>query len=143
MAPSNHTHTHTHTHSVAGSLRRALVSTHAHHTPMQAIDRTPMQTRDRTVAGSLRRSVAFQWFLTAFSVRPGIVFAISAQRLPRQRCPSINRRSSAGVHASRRMSCRVVVVCVCVCVSGGVGHAAAAAAARLNAAVGGALGACT
>jgi hypothetical protein len=35
-----------------------------------------------TSGGSFRRSVAFQWFLTLFSVRPAMVLAMSAQRLP-------------------------------------------------------------
>ena len=35
---------------------------------------------------SLRRRVAFQWFLTAFSVRPGICLAMSAHRLPSSWC---------------------------------------------------------
>ena len=40
----------------------------------------------QTETESLRRRVAFQWFLTAFSVRPLIRLAMSAQRLPSSRC---------------------------------------------------------
>ena len=42
----------------------------------------------------------FQWFLIALSVRPGKNFAISAQRLPRLLCASINMASSSALHAS-------------------------------------------
>ncbi len=37
--------------------------------------------RRTELAESLRRSVAFQWFFTAFSVRPTITFAMSAHLL--------------------------------------------------------------
>ena len=55
---------------------------------------------------SFLRNVAFQWFLTAFSVRPGMAFAISAQRLPRRRCAATRVRSSSSDHAPRLMSGR-------------------------------------
>lgn len=37
--------------------------------------------RRTVLAESLRRNVAFQWFFTAFSVRPTITFAMSAHLL--------------------------------------------------------------
>ena len=47
-------------------------------------------------------SVAFQWFLTAFSERPGMARAISLQRLPTLRCASASCISSSSVQGSCR-----------------------------------------
>ena len=52
------------------------------------------------------RAVAFQWFFTAFSVRPGMAAAMSAQRFPSRVCASTSASSSASVHAPRLMSGR-------------------------------------
>ena len=52
----------------------------------------------------LHRSVACQWFLMAFSGRPGSSLASAAQRVPSMRCPSTRMRSSSAVHSPRRMS---------------------------------------
>jgi hypothetical protein len=46
---------------------------------------------------SLRLSVAFQWFLTAFSVRPASVLAISDQRLP-----NLEAAARAGTQTAER-----------------------------------------
>lgn len=43
--------------------------------------RVRVRLRRTEPAESLRRSVAFQWFFTAFSVRPTITFAMSAHLL--------------------------------------------------------------
>mmetsp|Transcript_44213 Transcript_44213/g.122548 ORF Transcript_44213/g.122548 Transcript_44213/m.122548 type:complete len:471 (+) Transcript_44213:122-1534(+) len=48
---------------------------------------------------SSRRSAEFQRFLIWLSVRPGSIFAISAQRLPRAWCASRSLRSSSTVHS--------------------------------------------
>mmetsp|Transcript_21975 Transcript_21975/g.44706 ORF Transcript_21975/g.44706 Transcript_21975/m.44706 type:complete len:436 (-) Transcript_21975:379-1686(-) len=47
-----------------------------------------------------RRSVEFQRFLMALSVRPGRSLAISAQRCPNRPCASMSRASSSAVHLS-------------------------------------------
>mmetsp|Transcript_8757 Transcript_8757/g.27184 ORF Transcript_8757/g.27184 Transcript_8757/m.27184 type:complete len:439 (-) Transcript_8757:648-1964(-) len=53
---------------------------------------------------SFRRIVAFQWFLIAFSVRPGRSFAISAHLFPIRAWPATRVRSSSASHSSRRIS---------------------------------------
>ena len=60
----------------------------------------------RATGASFRRAVAFQWFFTAFSVRPGMAAAMSAQRFPSRVCASTSASSSASVHAPRLMSGR-------------------------------------
>ena len=52
----------------------------------------------------LHRSVACQWFLMAFSGRPGSNLASAAHRVPSMRCPSTRMRSSSAVHSPRLMS---------------------------------------
>ena len=52
----------------------------------------------------LHLSVACQWFLMAFSGRPGRSFASAAHRVPSIRWPSTRMRSSSAVHSPRRMS---------------------------------------
>ena len=56
------------------------------------------------LAESLRRSVAFQWFLTAFSVRPSMTLAMSAHLLPTRLWAWMSWPSSVSLHASRLMS---------------------------------------
>jgi len=51
-----------------------------------------------------KRTVAFQWFFTAFSVLPGIAAAMSAHRLPIDLCASTRSFSSCSLHAPRLMS---------------------------------------
>ena len=68
--------------------------------------RSTTELPSRATGASLRRAVAFQWFFTAFSVRPGIAAAMSAQRFPRRVCASTSASSSSSVHAPRLMSGR-------------------------------------